>query len=165
MEPVDRSELGIGGEVLDGLHVGVLVPGRQDPPHVAPPEPVTRGVHIAVLVGEAVVDPVVTGPPQGPLLRRGRGPHRHQELGDSAHAVGPVREVPVVTGGDEEHPAHVQTGAQHPVLPGDDDEQRAERGQVGGKERDGRQPGGAVRPIGGSSGVTATGWLEGRGAH
>ena len=65
---------GIRGEVLDAVEVGVLVLGRQDPAHVAPPEPVPGRVHVAVEVGVAVVDPVVAGPPQRALLHRGGPP-------------------------------------------------------------------------------------------
>ena len=56
----------------------------------------------------AVVHAVVTGPPQRALLRGGRAAERHQELREPCHPVAAVREVPVVAGRDEEHPAEVR---------------------------------------------------------
>ena len=112
------------------VEVGVLVLGRQDPPHVAPPEPVARRVDVPVEVGEAVMDPVVAGPPERTLLEGGGAAEGHEELGHPAHAVAAVGEVAVVAGGDEEHPAQVQDGTQHPVLPGDHHEERGQRDEV-----------------------------------
>src|SRR5664279_2573758 len=67
IEPFEQTELGVGGEVLDGVEIGALVLRGQDPADVAPPEPVPGRVHITVEVGVPVVDAVVAGPPQGAL--------------------------------------------------------------------------------------------------
>ena len=165
LEPLEQAQLRKGGEVLDGREIGRLVLGGQDPAHVAPPEPVTRRVDVVVLIAEAVVQSVVAGPPEGALLQGGGPAERHEELGHPAHPVAAVGEVPVVSGGDAEHPGEVEHGAQHPVLPGDHDEERGQRGDVHGEERDGRHP---VGPIDGpvrAGGVRGVGGLGEGGVH
>ena len=137
------AQFGVGGEVLDAVEVRLLVLGRQDPADMAPPEPFTGRVHVAVEIGVAVVDPMVARPPEGALLDRHGATEGHQELGDPPHLVAAVGEIAVVAGGDAEHPGHVEDGTQHPVLPGDRDEEGGQRGQVHAEERDGRHPVGA----------------------
>ena len=121
-----------------------LVLGGEDPAHMAPPKPVTGRVHIVVEVGVAVMDPVVAGPPQRALLYGGGPAEGHQELGHPAHAVAAMGEVPVVAGGDEEHPAQVEHRAEDPVVPGDHYEERGQRDEVGAEEGNRGHPVGPV---------------------
>ena len=138
--PLQPAQLGIGSKVLDAIEVGVFVLGGQDPTHVAPPEPVTGRVHVPVEVGIAMVDPMVAGPPKWTLLQCSGAPEGHEELRYPTHLVGAVGEVAVVAGGDAEHPADIEHGAEHPVLPGHIHEEGGQRGQVHQEERNGRHP-------------------------
>jgi hypothetical protein len=54
-----------------------------------------------------VVITVMGRPPEDAFLPRRLGQNRHEELRDAAQAVRPVAEVPVVAGGDAEHPDDV----------------------------------------------------------
>jgi hypothetical protein len=65
-------------------------------------------VDVALLVGVAVVCPVVSGPPERPALNGGGAEQREQELHPARGAEGVVREVAVIEGRDREHPDQVE---------------------------------------------------------
>mgnify|MGYP003343936663 CR=1 FL=1 len=124
--PVEKTDLGEGVEVA---HLGaprLLVTVGEDPPHVAPEEPVTRRVEVALGVGVAVVRAVVARPPQRTLLRGGETTEGEYELPEAAEAVRPVGEVPVVRAGDEEDARPVggeeedRRGARHAGYEGEE---------------------------------------------
>jgi hypothetical protein len=97
-------------------------------------------VHVEVGVAVAVVVAVVRGPPQGALLDRRRPAEGHDELHAPTQLVAAMGEVPVVPGGDEEHPHEVQDGA-HDQGPGvDARDQRGKAGDVHEEERDRGDP-------------------------
>ena len=138
------AQFGVGGEVLDVVEVGLLVLGGEDPADVTPPEAVPGRVDVVIQVGVPVVLPMMTGPPERPLLYRGGPAERHHELRHPTHLVAAVGEVPVVSGGDAEHPGHVEDGAEDPVLPADHHEEGGQRDEVGDQEGDRRHPVGPV---------------------
>ena len=102
---VQEPQLGVAGEVLDRVRVGSRVLVAEDPSDVAPPEALPGRVEIALGVGELVMTPVVAGPPEHALLARRPAAEGHHELRHPPELVAAVGEVPVVPGGDEEHPA------------------------------------------------------------
>ena len=102
---VQEPQLGVAGEVLDRVRVRGRVLVAEDPSDVAPPEALPRRVEIALGVGELVMTPVVAGPPEHALLTRRPAAEGHDELRGPPKLVAAMREVPVVPGGDEEHPA------------------------------------------------------------
>jgi hypothetical protein len=84
-------------------------------------------VEVSFGVGELVVTPVVPRPPEHALLARGPAAERHHELRHPPELVAAVGEVPVVTGGDEEHPAEERDRQQ--------DEGRGRHARDEGEER------------------------------
>ena len=86
---------------------------------MAPPETLLRRVEVEGRVAVAVVVAVVAGPPQGTLLCRRSASEGQDELEDPVGLVTAMREVPVVTPGDEEHPAPEQGEEQHHGCSGD----------------------------------------------
>ena len=97
----------------------------------------TGRVDVLGLVGEAVVVPVVRGPPEDPLLRRRLAEEGHHELPEAVHPVGPVGEVAVEARGDREHPEVVRPEAEGDPLPGEADGEDAQGGDVDEAEAEG----------------------------
>src|ERR1043165_996972 len=78
---VEPAQLGIAREVLDAREVGVLEVAREEPAMVRPPEArLTDRVQVARRVGVLVVDAMMRGPPQRPLLRGERGADAEHKL-------------------------------------------------------------------------------------
>ena len=83
-----------------------------------------------------MVQAVVAGPPQRPLLG-GRGAAEcEQELERPARLVGLVGEVPVVPARDEEHATPVGDEQDHPVVPPDPGEDGEKRDEMEDHERE-----------------------------
>src|SRR5271156_2651188 len=102
---VEPTELGEFGEVGDVVHAGVVVAIGHDPTDVGPKETEERrGVDVVVLVGEAVMMAVVSGPPEDAFLGGGHGHEGDYELEYAAGFVGAMRKIAVIAGCDPEHP-------------------------------------------------------------
>jgi len=85
-----------------------------------------------------VVTPVVAGPPEHTLLARRPAAEGHHELRHPPELVAAVREIPVVPGGDEEHPAEERDCQQDEGRgrdAGDEREQREQLQQEEGNRR------------------------------
>ncbi len=115
---IEPAQLGIPREVLDARIVRALEIAGEDPAHVRPPEArLLHRVKVTRHVGELVMHAVVCRPPQHALLRGRRRAEREHELEPARGLVAAVREVAVVSPGDEEHPRHVERGGQREAEP------------------------------------------------
>ena len=96
---------------------------------MAPDKPVQRRVNVGRLVGEAVVVAVVARPPKHTLLDCALGSQGEDELEGAARPEGAVGEVPVVAGGDEEHPRRVGAGGEEHLADAEAGEPRYGQGR------------------------------------
>ena len=114
----------------------VVVAIGHDPTNVGPEETEERGgVDVIVLVGEAVMMTVVGGPPEDAFLG---GSHSHEgdyELEYATGFVGAMREIPVIAGGDPEHPDRDEGYAGDQIGPAKRNEENAQGEQVHYGER------------------------------
>jgi len=128
---VQPAKLGKFGEVADVVEARLIVPIRKNPADMGPPETEKRRrVEIVFLIGVTVVMTVVSGPPENAFLRGG---HRHpgdDELEPASGLERPMREVAVVTGGDEEHAHFIGEQADERVIPLKGKEKDAECGEM-----------------------------------
>src|ERR1700719_3443434 len=123
---VEPTELGKFGEVGDVVQAGVVVAIGDDPTNVGPEETEERGgVDIIVLVGEAVMMTVVGRPPEDAFLGGGHGHKGDYELEYAAGFVGAMRKIPVIAGGDPEHPDRDEGHAGDQIGPAEWDEENA----------------------------------------
>ena len=79
---------------------------------------------------------MVAGPPQSALLSSGASEKCNEELHHSSQLVSPVREIPMVAAGDEEHAPEVEGETENEVTPGRGKPEHAEGQKVQKKERD-----------------------------
>src|SRR5579863_10108999 len=102
VEPAEFREF---GEVGDVVQARVVVAIGHDPTNVGPEETEERGgVDVVVLVGKTVMMTMVGGPPENAFLGGGHGHEGDYELECAAGFVGAMRKIPVIAGGDPEHP-------------------------------------------------------------
>ncbi len=108
---VQPAQLRIFCEIADVIEPRVIIFIRNNPPDVRPEKPEKcRRMQVQVLVGIAVMMPVMRRPPEHALLRGRRGHERNHKLENAAGLEGAVRKIAVVPGGHKKH-AH-QENAQ-----------------------------------------------------
>jgi hypothetical protein len=89
-------------------------------------------VQIVFLIGEAVVVPVMGGPPKNAFLRRRHGHPGDDELKPAAGLKGTMRKIAVVAGGDEKHANFIKQNAGEQIGPAKVHEENAQSRQVDG---------------------------------
>lgn len=131
MKAIQPAKFWVFREILDPSPVGFVIGIAQDPARMRPPETVAnRGVDVLSLVREAVMVPVVSGPPESALLRAGLGEEGHEELAYAAQFVRPMREIPVIPRSHSEHSDHVHGEAERDPFPCEGVEKNAQRDYV-----------------------------------
>ena len=112
---VQPDELRVLGKVLDRFVVRLVVLVAQDPADMTPPEPPVRVVGIAIRIGEAMMPTVMTRPPKSAFLRAGSSTKGDEKGHEPVQFVAPVREIPMIAAGDEEHADGIQRDARDDV--------------------------------------------------
>ncbi len=80
----------------------------EDPADVRPPKPaLNRRVNVLLLIGKAMVPPMVRGPPERAFLHGSSANEREAELKEAIDAVASVGKVAVIANGDSENPDQI----------------------------------------------------------
>src|ERR1700722_18771327 len=133
---VEPAELGKFGEVGDVVDARVVVAIGHDPANVGPKETEEcGGVDVIVLVGKTVMMAVMGGPPEDAFLYGGHGHEGDYELECAAGLVGAMRKIPVIAGGDPEHPHRDKGHASDQIRPPEGNEEDAQGKQMHYGER------------------------------
>ena len=105
---------------------------------MTPPESLARGVRVIDGVGKAMMDSVVTRPPERAFLSCSATAVAQNELKHQRGLVCLMREVPVIPARDKEHPGPEGDCKQNPCSSTYTREDHQKWEQVDGKERDRR---------------------------
>src|ERR1043166_8415666 len=103
MEAVDQTQFRIFRQIGDEFVLRSFKALRENPPDVAPPKAVLRGMRIFRHIGILMMMPMIRRPPQDTFLGSRGTAESHQELHHAAHTVSLMGKITMISTGDEKH--------------------------------------------------------------
>src|SRR5262249_50673379 len=128
---VEPAQLGELGEIGDVVEARVVIFVGDDPADVRPEEAEERGrVQVVLLIGETMVMPMVSGPPEDAFLRRSHSHEGQDELKHAAGLEGTMGKIAMIAGRNPKHANGDQGYAGNQIGPAKGNEENTDRGEM-----------------------------------